>query len=75
MGNTCQDFMPVSFLVLNVDLIADFFASKSLYRGYIFPQEYWTRDILPLLQIKVVRNISVKGVSYYEESLVAISKL
>ena len=29
MGNTCQDFMPVSFLVLNVDLIADFFASKS----------------------------------------------
>ena len=30
MGNTCQDFMPVSFLVLNVDLIADFFASKPL---------------------------------------------
>ena len=41
MGHTCQDFMPVSSRVLNVDLIADFFASKSLLsRLHIFPQEY-----------------------------------
>ena len=75
MGNTCQDFMPVSFLVLNVNLIANFFASKSfLSRLHISTK--MLRPIRLLLQIlktvKVVRNILVKGVSYYDESLVLL---
>ena len=57
MGNTCQDFMPVSFRVLNVDLIARFFASKSLLsRLHISTGILDHGYFAVILQIKVVKK-------------------